>query len=329
MKQYRRTDSAICRGIEMAVLLLVCLILVPLLTGSGILSVIYGRKKEHFSLTEGLLMGEIAVIGTAEAVHLSGVFLGFSFTVCTAAFCGLTVLLCLAALAALFLSRFPVQRDKSPLSGLSAIFLVLVLSQAVYLIWGGNIYRQGDMTVETVVSFLQTDAFYQINPLTGGAYEGGVPLRLEILCLPTFYGMLSKLFGLEPGIVVWTVAPLATLLLSYSAFYCLAKCVFPAGAKKRECFMVAVALLLWAGGYLLSVDGFGVLYSGWRGVILRNVVLFPYLFSLCLRKRWMPALLCIAAEACIVWTLYGAGACLLAVAVLALLEVVGKYVKNF
>ena len=65
------------------------------------------------------------------------------------------------------------------------------------------------------------------------------------------------------------------------------------------------------------VDGFGVLHSGFRGTVIRNVVLMPYLLSLCLRRRWLAVLLCIAAEVCIVWTLYGAGICLLTSAFMA------------
>lgn len=68
------------------------------------------------------------------------------------------------------------------------------------------------------------------------------------------------------------------------------------------------------------MDGFSLLYCGYRGVTVRNLVLIPYVFSLGLRKRWKTVLLCILAEACIVWTLYGLGAGLLTAAGLFLAE---------
>ena len=66
---------------------------------------------------------------------------------------------------------------------------------------------------------------------------------------------------------------------------------------------------MWAGNYMYGMDGFGVLSCGYRGVTIRNDVLVPWLLSLCLRKRWGAAILCVLAEACIVWTFYGFGVC--------------------
>ena len=60
-----------------------------------------------------------------------------------------------------------------------------------------------------------------------------------------------------------------------------------------------------------GVDGFDVFYGGFRGVTIRAVVLIPYLFSCLAEKRYFGVILCILAEACMVWTLYGAGVCLL------------------
>lgn len=45
---------------------------------------------------------------------------------------------------------------------------------------------------------------------------------------------------------------------------------------------------------------------------IRAAVLLPYLFSCLLERKYLGAVLCILAEACMVWTVYGAGVCLLA-----------------
>ena len=68
------------------------------------------------------------------------------------------------------------------------------------------------------------------------------------------------------------------------------------------------------------MDGFNVLFAGWRGVSIRNAVLIPYTVSLCIRKKYLHALLCVLAEACIVWTHYGLGACLVVILGMALIQ---------
>ena len=318
----------------MAVFLLICMILVPAVIGRGVLIALYGKKQKNtFPFADALLLGTIAVVGAAEAAHTGTVAAVYSFSVSVKVFCGLTGVMFLAALALILVrylrtggSKDLRQAEGWKLPGkppekitlLSVLFVLLVLSQAVYIVAGRGIYLAGDITVETVESFLYTDGVYQVNPLTGAAYREGIPLRLEILCLPALYGALSKMSGLLPRLVVWTLVPLMTLLLSYSAFFCVGRCLFPADRKKRESFLIITALILWAGGYHYVMDGFGVLYSGFRGTVIRNAVLMPYLLSLCLRRRRLAVFLCIAAEVAIVWTLYGAGVCLLASAGMAI-----------
>ena len=275
--------------------------------------------RKDSSWADGLLTGEILLIGTAEIAHLWGVLLHRPFSECVLVFTVLAAVLLAgaAALAAVRLHREGRGRklpDKSVLTGnpgewiLLLILGLMIIWQILFTASGENIYRQGDMTVETVGSFLQSNGIYQVNPLTGGAYLEGIPLRLKILCLPALYGAICSIFRLDPRLAVWHVVPVITLISCYAAYSCLGRCLFPESRKKRLTFLIAVGCLLWAGSYAFGMDGFGVLYSGWRGLTIRNCVILPDLFSLCLRKKWFQVLLCAAAEACIVWTLYGLGA---------------------
>lgn len=197
---------------------------------------------------------------------------------------------------------------------LTGIFLALALAQLACVLWNAGVYTQGDMTVETVGSFLQTDSVYGVNPLTGQAYTAGIPSRLKILCLPALYGFFCRLSGLAPELVVTAAVPVWIFVSSCGAFFCVGKSLFPESRKKRLCFMITIVILLWAGGRLCGMDGFNLLYCGYRGVTVRNLVLLPYLVSLCLRGRWRQTILCVLAEACIVWTFYGMGACVLTAA---------------
>lgn len=318
----------------MVIVLALSMLIVPWVAGSGILRILYGNSgKEEFTLCDALLTGGIAVIGVAEAVHLSAVFVHLSLDRCGLLFGGLTGILSLVSLVILLIPYF---RKKGSAEGRtlekpSLLFLLpalLFLGQAVYILLMGGIYLNGDMTVETVVSFLYTNEVYQVNPMTGAVYQGGIPLRLEILCLPTFYSILCRIFSLEPQTVVWQVVPCVTLVCCYGAFCCVGKTLFPESGKRLACFLSAVAVLFWAGSYAFGMDGYGVLYGGFRGVVIRNTVLIPYLVSLCLRKKWKLAVLCIVAEACLVWTFYGAGICVLLAAGLAVSRLVWHKVEK-
>lgn len=315
------------------VLLILCMILVPPIVGNGILRVIYRKRTPwDFAMADALLTGEIAVVGAAEAAHLCAVFVRLSFSRSTVVFGALMAVLTLTGLAAAFFFRKNklaksgdfarkgriaklrndlAQRIIDRCSVLYVLFCILVLFQAIYILSGSGAYRGGDMTVETVGSFLHTDRVYQVNPMTGADYLGGIPLRLKILCLPGLYGALCKMFSSEPATVVRIVIPLTVLVSSYGAFACLGRCFFAEDKKRQHCFLAVTALLVWVGNVGLGMDGFGILCSGWRGVVIRNTVLVPFMISLYLRKKWVPMIFCIAAEACIAWTFYGAGVCLL------------------
>lgn len=262
----------------------------------------------------------IMVTGAAEASHLFGVFFHRTFFECTVIF---GVLAVISAMALLILTVFrhhrglvqEKDREKRCCLSLSeklllVLFMFLVVSQILFILIGKNVYVQGDMTVETVGSFLQTDAVYQVNPMTGRVYEDGLPSRIEILCLPALYAYFSSIFRIKPDILILYVVPVITLLCCYGAYSCLAKGLFPEDRSSRLCFLTIVAFLIWIGSYSYGMDGFGLLFSGWRGVTIRNTVLIPYALSLCLRKKYICLPLCVLAEMCMVWTLYGLGAVL-------------------
>lgn len=302
----------------MLIVLVLCLLAASWVTGSGILCILYGKKgREAFFCADALLTGWAAVVGAAETAHILSLFGHLSLRVCVLLFSGLMIFLVLAMAAAGAVSwrkgAMPKrERQEGSCDVRAAAFLVpiaFILLQAAFFLDAGGAYLKGDMTLETVVSFLDTDGIYQVNPLTGAPYEAGIPSRLKILCLPTFYSILCRIFSLKPQEVVWRAIPCVTLACSCGAYYCVGKTLFPESRKRQICFLTAAALLVWAGSCAPGMDGFGVLYGGWRGVTVRNMALVPYLVSLCLRRKWKPVFLCIAAEACLAWTLYGAGVC--------------------
>lgn len=313
------------------------------LLGKAALGILYGKTREkELYWEDGFLTGGILCIGLAEAAHLAALFLHLTFADCVKIFVLLLgAALALAAVTVIWHAgrrTVPEGESREIRMGFSvwtkgerivfALFFLLVIGQMIAIVAGRFVYMQRDMTVETVNSFLSTNTVYQVNPLTGQPYEAGMPLRLRILCLPTLYGILCKLFGLSAIQVVWTGIPFITLILCYLAYSLLARLLFADSRLKRGCFLALAALLFMAGDYAYGMDGFGLLHGGFWGVTIRGAVLLPYVISLVLRKKHKLAALCVVAEACIVWTLYGFGACIFVAAGLFVTERLIRYIKR-
>lgn len=308
-------------------LLFACMIIIPVILGHGVLSALYFKKTQKICVAEKMIAGWLVVIGLAEIAHLAAAFLEWTFSRAVVMFvAAAAVLTLLAGVIWLWSARKLGLKSKSHrrsgkkttfemkpfIFGLILSFVLLVIWQIVTVMSKDAVYRTGDMMVETVESFLETGCVYAINPLTGRAYEIGIPLRIKILGLPTLYGALCSLFGLTGVDLVWRYIPLMVLLLSYMAFWLIGKTLFDGEKEfeKRLVFMVLVALTLCVGDYMYGIDGFGILHCGFQGSVIRNVVLVPYTFALALRRKWRPIALAVLAEACIAWTLYGMGVCL-------------------
>lgn len=209
-----------------------------------------------------------------------------------------------------YLKRLPGKCRRNPLAvGAFLVFGMLVVLQIWSICRNGYVYLTGDMTLETVQSFLEQDSLYEIHPLTGRPYEVGVPMRIKILCLPTLYAAVCSVFRLAPQLVVWKLMPIYFLLCSYLVYYLLGRRLFGEKAFYRGCFLVLVVLIMGWGTYAYGMDGLGLLYRGFRGESIRAGILLPYVLCQVLEHRWWSVLLCIGAELFIVWTLYGMGAC--------------------
>ena len=275
-----------------------------------------------FRTSDILIGGSLIIIGLTEVAHLAGCLLGWSFLSITDLLLVEVVIFVFAAALLLWIQgRRTKQETKGQNAGnvgekklskiLAGVLAFLILLQMLRILTGGQAWLDGDMTVETVNTFLAENAVYTVDPLTGAAYTLRMSFRLKILCLPTLYGTISRWTGMAPVDVVYRLIPVLTLLLGYVAYGRLAEVLFAEDSVKRRTFLLLVGILFSMGAYMPGVDGFDLFYGGFRGVTIRAVVLLPYLLSCLIERNYFGAVLCILAEACMVWTLYGAGVCLL------------------
>jgi hypothetical protein len=177
-----------------------------------------------------------------------------------------------------------------------------------------TIQTDGDITLETVNSFLATNGIYKVSPLTGKAYSGA-PLRYEILCLPTVYAWMSMLFKVAPEMVVTKIVPTVVLCASYMAYYLLAGVLYDEKQKRKKMvFLIVVGISFFLCEQSVYMEGYGLLHAGHLGTTIRNSVLIPLVLYAACEKRVLLAILCVLAEVCIVWTFWGMGLCLVVLA---------------
>lgn len=333
----------------MVILLWILMAVVPALLGNGAIRCLYGKRyQDFFGLGEILPVGFCVVIGGTEAAHLMTVFLGWSVSRVSLLWGGMMVILLVASVILLWAvpgGRKTVSGRGAAESGkcfrdvvargagrheagtvkmtdqlLAGAFALSVMFQVIVIMTGDWSCDSGDMTLEMVRTFLAKDQVYGVNPLTGQAYAAGVPLRLRILCLPSLYAFICRLTGLDAELVVCRMVPVAVLFGSYFAYSILAKVLFEKDRTGRFVMMLVISVLYWCGDYPDAMDGFLLLHGGYRGLAIRNGILIPFALGMCLQRKWKAAVLAVLAEACIVWTLYGLGACLLVVVVMFFID---------
>lgn len=284
---------------------------------------------------EKLIERSIYIFGIAEALHLAGLFKHVPLSTLA----GIALPAWLAA-AVLFTVKDMLDKKKKKKQGTETesgdpagfrkfpyrtlLFCLIVVLQAVWFLMLQTPEISGDITGETVQTFLTENAVYTVNPMTGSAFTQGMPARLKILGLPAFYALICRLTGYPAVYTVYRIMPLVTFLLAYVVYGLWARFLFPKDYKKQITFLLVIALLFQFGCYGTVSDGARLFAAGWRGETIRALILLPYALLCLMKKRKKGVLLCILAEACMVWTLYGAGLVLL---MTVIVEVI-RYVDN-
>ncbi len=290
------------------------------------------------TFSEKVIEGTLYLVGITEAVHLAALFLKlpFSFAV--------TLLAVLIGVAVIVFSLIGFLKRKKMVSeerrvkkvGFLKLFKVypvlfcaiafLMIFQIVWNYWMHVPYIGSDITGETVQSFLASDGVYTVNPLTGEAFVSGMPLRLEILCLPTLYGAVCKWTGMAVPLLVYSIVPSFVLVISYLVYGRWATYLFPQEGKKQAFFMLFTVLLYQFGCYTAAMDGYALFFAGYTGVGIRAGIILPYALLCCLQGKWKGVVLCLLAEVCVVWTLYGLGYTVVTVLVFLLLNKIRAWV---
>ncbi len=282
------------------------------------------------SIADKIIISSILVLGLAEVAHLATLFLHLSFSTCAVILAVLVLGLVVFGIVKAFLEHRKGQNERENVAektGATAKTLLqlypfwilltggLIVFQIIWNYWMHIPYISNDITGETVQTMLAADSIYNINPLTGQAFTAGMPMRLKILVLPTLCAVFCKWTGLSVITVCYSIVPMLILLLSYLVYSRWAVYLFPKEGRKQVLFMLFAAVIYQFGCYSSVMDSFLLFFRGGQGEALRTCVLLPYALLCCLQKDWKKAVLCVLAEACVVWTFYGLGFVVLTIGV--------------
>ena len=308
----------------------VLLLLLPFLTGQGLMAALDDLQKKRAGLPEKYLSGSLVLLLLTEAAHLLTLIRGEGIAFCLKTAGLLWILVAtvsyLFTLVRTFLrtlksSPEPKERkkDKAPADSVTAVFgaaaFLLIAAQLVYIALGSHVAITGDMTAETVQTLLGGAPFYETNPMTGLPYRAGIPSRLKILVLPSFYAIFARAFSLPATTVVWQLMPVFWAVNGYCAFAYLGRIFFPGAdadaRRKRGIFLFLAAFLVLASDSLPGTEGFSLLHAGFTGVSIRLWVLVPALIAAFRERRFVLCALAVLTESVILWTRFGVGMTLL------------------
>ncbi len=181
-----------------------------------------------------------------------------------------------------------------------------------------------DGTYDIVLSNLQSGNIHEVHPYTGGIVRNAMPLRRQIIGLPSFYSALITVFGASAYTVLCKIVPICLWCFSMLLYWVFATSLFEK-ERDRWLFVIVVALF-----YLVSNGGVGLVgaqlfRSGFTGEAIRGALLMPYALYVSWQKKWLLAVIAILVEVSIVWTTFGIGYCFLIVVCMFLVHLFLKW----
>ncbi|NTV79618.1 MAG: hypothetical protein HGA25_10920, partial [Clostridiales bacterium] len=239
----------------MSVVLILFFIIVPYLLGNISTMVI---REKNVGTAETYLVGFLFLFCVFEGVYFPLMYQNASFSLIVNTFlgvvaviCGLSLFFCFSrirnGIGATLVAFFPgKQPSLITLPGFSLLFASLAGS--IYKIFHLNADLSGDITLEIIRTTLYTDTLFQYAPTSGAPRLIAAGFQEKLVSLPYFYTALTKIFALEPGLIIYKIIPSLILILSCLILYMWARIFWPMeeynALLKRSVFMGFVGVLV-------------------------------------------------------------------------------------
>lgn len=193
------------------------------------------------------------------------------------------------------------------ITALLLLALVLAVIQIIIVV-NSHVAYTGDQTLETVVSFTNTNHIYSVDPLTGLPYLNGYPIRLSLQCLPFLYSVLSTVFSVSPIIIVWKIMPAFWLICGYCSIFRIAGLLYK-NKTLALLMLISFEFLLWCSNSGNGAIGFNVFHIGYSSITVLELLLIYWSIAAILSHNSIAVLLSIVTEPLVASTRFGVGAC--------------------
>jgi len=291
----------------MSIVLILFFIIVPYLLGNISTKVI---REKNVGTAETYLVGFLFLFCVFEVVYFPLAYQNepFSLVINTfigvvAVICGLSLFFCFSriregittTLRAFFPGKQP---SLITLPGFSLLFGGLAGS--IFKIFHLNADLSGDITLEIIQTTLYTDTMFQYASTSGGPRLIAAGLQEKLVGLPYFYSALTKIFSLEPGLIIYKIMPSLILVLSCLVLYMWARIFWPMeeynALLKRSVFMGFVGILVFFGDYYAISFSYRIFYGGYMGETIVLVLIVPFILFSCMKRNLWYLLLGMAAS---------------------------------
>ncbi|MCD8379197.1 MAG: DUF6077 domain-containing protein [Lachnospiraceae bacterium] len=227
-----------------------------------------------------------------------------------------------AFLLCLLYRRLRPKMEQAPCAGKlslregGAYFIIFAAAGIVTLshFAGSYVVDLSDAVYEMAVNAASGGLLAGQHPFTGET-AGTIPSRIRILGLYALYAAIMDRTGLSAYELMGQIVPVLVWLLHMGVMYSLGRTLLAGRERYLWLFLSLAAVIDLATSQIEGMIGYRLFYAGFSGETIRAAVLLPYCVLCCCQKRWLPALLCAAAEAMLVWTTYGIGYCILVIVI--------------
>ena len=232
-----------------------------LYTGCGkIVSKFTGNK----DIENNFLYGILLLIASNQLILTPCILLHTSFKI---AFYLTTIVNIVFIAASFFLKsekEFKIKRKEIPT--LSVIIILLIIIQIVFTTMSFKENADDSYYVSLSLTNIDAEELYMTEPSMGETVEGRVPFDVTEL-LPTIelqIAIWAKTFAISPTIICHSLLPNIIIIVSYIAYYYLAKTFFEE-KKYAQIFLIILEIIFLFTGFSNRFRPGYLLTRGWQG----------------------------------------------------------------
>ncbi len=261
-------------------ILLILLLVMPVVTGAGVVSFI---KREKKNIVLMWIAGILVEWGLFQFVAVPAIVKGVTFTGLAVLFLILTVIMALAG-GFLWLFRARKSSDlrlagEKPDRGYQILWGIAILGILVQMVLNFIIaFEDGDDAFYVTTSNLavQWDSMYKLLPYTFGTTS--LDFRHCLAPFPIWIAFLAKFSGMHPTILSHTVMPLFMIPLSYAVYGMIGSRMLGAKKKMLPVFMIFVELLVLWGNYSVYTAETFLISRSRQGKAMLCATVIPMMF---------------------------------------------------